>query len=226
MEKPTDTIVNRTGITVAATNGPAPARAARGGGMRRELMRKSFHMSSMALPLFAWIAPRAVGLAVLLPLAVIAVVVDSVRLRFRGPRYVFLRATRTMLRVHERRGFAGATYMAVAYATAMLAFPQPIAVAGMLYNALGDAAAALVGKRWGRHRTSWGKSWEGYAAGMATSMAVGFAVPGIPPAAAVIGAVAASTLEFLPLPLDDNLRVTLGGALACWLAATLLQGVW
>jgi dolichol kinase len=211
------------GIPVAADGAhvvaaPAPRR----GGMRRELLRKSFHMSSMALPLFAWAAPRTLGLAVLLPLAVTAVVVDSVRLRFRGPRYLFLRATRTMLRHHERRGFAGATYMAVAYAAALAVFPQPIAVAGMLYNALGDAMAALVGKRFGRHRTAWGKSWEGYAAGMATSLAVGFAVPGIPPAAAVIGAVAASTLEFLPLPLDDNVRVTLGGALACWLAATLL----
>ena len=60
--------------------------------------------------------------------------------------------------------------------------PKPVAVAGMLYTGLGDASAALVGKRFGRHRTSWGKSWEGFAAGLATSLAVGLAVPGISPA--------------------------------------------
>jgi dolichol kinase len=222
--------VNGAGLpALAASDGVSPdavalaaAPPARAGGMRRELMRKSFHMSSVALPLFAWVAPRPVGLALLVPLAVTAITVDTVRLRFRGPRYLFLRATRTLLRHHERRGYAGATYMVVAYAGALAVFPQPVAVAGMLYNALGDAAAALIGKRFGRHRTSWGKSWEGYAAGMATSLAVGFAIPGISPAGAVMGAVAASTLEFLPLPLDDNMRVTLGGALACWVGTTLL----
>ena len=91
----------------------------------------------------------------------------------------------------------------------------------MLYNGLGDAAAALVGKRWGRHRTAWGKSWEGFAAGLATSLAVGMVVPGISPAGAMAGALAAATLEFLPLRLDDNVRVTLGGALACWAAMQL-----
>jgi dolichol kinase len=155
-------------------------------------------------------------------LAATAVAVDWARLRLRGPRYYFLRATRTLLRRHERRAFAGATWMAIAYATAFVLLPRPVAVAGMLYNGLGDASAALVGKRFGRHRTAWGKSWEGFAAAAVVCLAVGVALPGIAPAAALAGALAAATLEFLPLPLDDNLRVTLGGALACGAVAALL----
>lgn len=189
--------------------------------MRRELGRKVFHVASVALPLFAWVVPRPAAMMVLGALAVVAVAVDHARLRYRVPRYYFLRATRTLLRRHERRGFAGATYMAVGYAIAFAVFPRPVAVAAMLYNGLGDAAAALVGKRFGRHRTRWGKSWEGFAAALATCLAVGFVVPGVPPAGAVLGALAASTLEFLPLRLDDNVRVTLGGALACWLGTQL-----
>ncbi|HEU0298159.1 MAG TPA: hypothetical protein VFR37_01870 [Longimicrobium sp.] len=179
-------------------------------------------MASVALPAFAWFAPRPVAMAVLAALAVVAATVDHARLRYRAPRFYFLRATRTWLRGHERHGFAGATYMAVAYALAFAVFPRPVAVAGMLYNGLGDAAAALVGKRFGRHRTAWGKSWEGYAAGLAVSLAVGLAIPGIPLAGAVLGALAAATLEFLPLPIDDNLRVTLGGALGCWVGGMLV----
>src|SRR5690606_32204023 len=94
--------------------------------------------------------------------------------------------------------------------------PHPVALAAMLYNGLGDAAAALVGRRWGAHRTAWGKSWEGAAAALVVCLAVGLRVPGVGAAGAVAGALAAATLEFLPLRVDDNLRVTLGGGVAAW----------
>ena len=101
-----------------------------------------------------------------------------------------------------------------------------VAVAAMLFNGLGDAAAALVGKRWGRHRTSWGKSWEGFAAGLVTDLAVAGAVclvaPSVPFAAAAFGALVAATVEFAPLPVDDNVRVTLVGGAAIGLGMVLL----
>ncbi|MEX2571314.1 MAG: hypothetical protein WD737_08400 [Gemmatimonadota bacterium] len=139
----------------------------------------------------------------------------------RWVRYHFLSRTRRLLRFHERRGVAGATYMAVAYLLAFLLFPRPIAVLAMLYSALGDAAAALIGKRWGNHTTRWGKSWEGAAAGGLTSISVGMLMPGVPTSAALVGGIAAATLEFLPLRLNDNLRVVIGGGAAVWATAIL-----
>lgn len=190
-------------------------------GLKRELARKAFHVGSVSLPVLVWYLPRGWGQALLVALAGVAIVIDVTRLRFRGPRYHFLRFTRTMLRAHERRALAGATYMAGAYATALLLFSTPIAVAAMLYNGLGDASAALVGKRFGRHRTSWGKSWEGFAAALVVTLAIGFAVPGITPPGAVLGALAAASVEFAPLRLDDNVRVTLGGAVFLYLGGLL-----
>jgi dolichol kinase len=190
--------------------------------MRRELARKAIHVSSAALPLLVWLVPRGAAVAVLVPLAAAAVAIDVTRLRWRPARYWMLRFVRPMLRHHERRRFTGATYMVVAYALAVAVFPKPGAVAAMLFNGLGDAAAALVGRRWGRHRTRSGKSWEGFAAGLAVNLAVALAVarldPGLAPLPAVVGAVAAAVLELLDLPVDDNLRVTLGGALAIYLS--------
>ncbi|HEX6036833.1 hypothetical protein [Longimicrobium sp.] len=209
------------GVSAVPLAAPAALPARPAAGLRRELFRKAFHVSSVALPAFAWAAPRPVAAGALGALAVTAVAVDLARLHLRGPRYYFLRATRTLLRRHERRRFAGATWMALAYAGAFLVFPRPVAVAGMLYNGLGDASAALVGKRWGRHRAPWGKSGEGFGAALAACLAVGLALPGITPGAAAAGALAAATLEFLPLPLDDNLRITLGGALALAAAGAL-----
>lgn len=193
--------------------------------MRRELARKAIHVSSTAVPLLVWLVPRPVAIAVLVPIAALALGIELARRRIRPFRYQFLRRTRAMLRPHERRGLAGATWMALAYAAALLLFPKPVAVAAMLFNGLGDAAAALVGKRWGRHRTAWGKSWEGFAAGLATDLAVGLGMWMIAPAAvplagAVLGALLAASVEFAPLPLDDNVRVTLAGG-----AGILLGGM-
>ncbi len=196
-----------------STPPPAPPYA-----LRREVYRKALHITSVVLPLFVWLVPRSVSLAVLLPVTVLALLIDGLRLRFRLPRYHFLRLTRILLRPRERHGFAGATYMAVAYAAAVLIFPKPVAVAAMLFNGLGDAAAALVGRRWGRHRVRRGKSLEGTGAAFATCLLVGLLLPGIPAMAAVVGAVVASALELADLPPDDNLWVTLGGGAGVWVA--------
>lgn len=213
----------------AVASAPVIAVTRRTAKMKRELARKSFHMSSTLVPLAVWLLPRGVGLALLLPAAVVALTVDVARLRVRGFRYHFFRLTRTMLRHHERHGLTGGTWMAVSYAVALLVLPKPVAVAAMLFNGLGDAAAALVGKRFGRHRTAWGKSWEGFAAGVVTNLIVGLSIsaiaPALSPAGAVLGAVAAASLEFAPLPLDDNVRITLGGGLLAWLGSVLLPAI-
>jgi dolichol kinase len=193
--------------------------------MTRELARKTIHVASVAVPLGVWFAPRPLAVGVLLAVAALALAVEAARRTLRPVRYHFLRRTRTMLRPHERRGLAGATWMALAYAVAVVLYPRPVAVAAMLFNALGDAVAALVGKRWGRHRTRWGKSWEGFAAGLAVNVAVAVGVawlaPEVPLVAALAGALAAAAVEFAPLPLDDNLRVTLAGGAAILLVAAL-----
>ena len=185
--------------------------------MRDEVYRKSIHLATIVLPFVVWIVPRAVAIGMLAALTVLALAVEWARFRVTWVRGHFLRLTESMLRPHEHTRLAGATYMAVAYLLAAALFPRRVAVAAMLYNGLGDAAAALVGRRWGRHRASWGKSLEGAAAAFAVCLGVGALVPGVPLGAALLGAVFASVLEFLPLPVDDNLRVTLGGGLGAWL---------
>lgn len=203
---------------------PPPKTRGRGGGavgLRRELRRKRIHLATALVPAAAWLLPQVLVATVMAAAVAVALGVEWARRRVAWVRYRFLRGTRPMLRGHERHGLAGATWMAIAYLLAVLVFPRPVAVVAMLYNALGDAAAAVAGRRWGRHRVAWGKSWEGAGAGLVVNLAVGLLVPGIGPVAAVVGALVATALEFLPLPLDDNLRITLGGGLALWGIAAL-----
>jgi dolichol kinase len=193
--------------------------------LKRELARKLIHLATVAVPVMVWVVPHPVAVTALVILAAFAMLVEWARARIRWSRYYFLRGTRRMLRPHERNHLAGATYMVLAYLLVLLLFPTPVAVAAMLYNGLGDASAALVGKRWGRHRTAWGKSWEGAGAGLLVNLAVGVAVPGLPAASVLLGALTAATVEFLPLPLDDNLRVTLGGGAAAWFGTLIAGGL-
>lgn len=190
-------------------------------GLKRELLRKRIHLATVIVPVAVWFLPRPAAITLLAGAVVLALLVELARRKVRWVRHQFLVRTRVMLRGHERTGLSGATHMAIAYLVALLLFPRAIAVLAMLYNCLGDTAAAVVGRRWGAHRTRWGKSWEGAAAALGVNLAVGIALPEILLAAALIGAVASAALEFLPLPFDDNLRIAVGGGLAAW-ASTLL----
>jgi dolichol kinase len=185
--------------------------------VRYELYRKSIHLATILLPFLVWIEPRRLAIAMLAALTAVALVVEWARFRVEWVRGHFVRLTGPMLREHEHARLAGTTWMAASYLAAVVLYPRPVAVAAMLYNGLGDAAAALVGRRWGRHRASWGKSAEGATAAFLVCLGVGLLVPGLTSGAALLGAVFAATLEFLPLPLDDNVRVTLGGGLGLWL---------
>ncbi len=192
-------------------------------GRRRELGRKAIHISSLAFPIFVWLVPRPTALLGLGLAVAVAVVVDTLRLRVRSFARLFYSLTRGLLRGRERRGFVGATWMMVAYFLAVLIFPTPVAVAAMAYNALGDASAALVGRRFGRVRLMGGKTLEGAMACVVACFLVGVVIPGIPLHIALIGAIAASALELGSLPPDDNLWMTLGGGAVLWLALATLM---
>lgn len=185
---------------------------------RPEVVRKSIHFASIILPIAVWLLPAPIPLLLLATGAVAALVVEFARNRSRWARFHFLRRTRRLLRTHERSGIAGATWMAIAYLIAYLVFPLPVAVAAMLYNGVGDALAAVVGKRWGRHRLRSGKSWEGTATAFLADFAIGVGIPGIGVIAAVVGAAGAALIEIAPLRIDDNLRVTLFGGMVLWIA--------
>ncbi len=103
---------------------------------------------------------------------------------------------------------------------------------GML--AFGDAAATLVGRRWGRRPLPWnaGKSWVGTLAFSAASwlalvVLVAWTAPGRYPTAPLLGALGAvaaisAVIESLPWKLDDNVSVTVLGGGALYVA---LSGV-
>ncbi len=124
---------------------------------------------------------------------------------------------------HETKQVNSSTW----YTTALLGlalFTSPmVASVAVAVLGFGDPAAALIGRRWGRHRLASGRSLEGCAAFVVAGFAAAFGTlwlcyPGNPhgPAVALAAAVAGAVAELLTRRLDDNLVIPLaaaGGAL-------------
>ncbi len=114
----------------------------------------------------------------------------------------------------EQKGFrlTGSTYFLIASLLVFLLFEKPVAVAALLFVAVGDPLAATVGERFGRKRL-FGKSLEGSMSYLLSSLAVGMMLVkidlGLSPWLVLVGAASAALIELMPIPIDDNLVVPL-----------------
>jgi dolichol kinase len=105
-------------------------------------------------------------------------------------------------------------------------FPAPVAAAALAVMLTGDAAAALIGRKFGRHKIVNGKSLEGCIAFILVgygALAAVLAIAGMPGnffrwgiAAVILAAVV--ELFQKQLKLDDNFTIPLSvGIVLCWL---------
>ena len=187
------------------------------------LERRLFHMSAGALfPVLALILEARPFFVLLLLSSVIAVVGDTARLLVPPINRVFVRMLAPLMRSEERHSIVGATYGLVGMLGTFALFhnDMEIAVMAVLFMALGDPVAAMVGIRL-RRGPVFGKSLSGSTAMVAAALAV-VAVLHVTGAidfrwAFVAGAVAAAAIELLPLPVDDNLTIPLGAGATIWL---------
>lgn len=194
---------------------PAPSLSYTG-----ELGRKALHLLALSIPLGAWWLGMPAALYLLAPVALVAVLADVTRAFSPSFNAVIRGVFGTLMRAEElpavRTGvrFNGATCVLVGAALMVLVFPLRVAVPVLIMTMLSDAAAALVGRRWGRH--PWGSlsaTMEGTAAFVATGLGVMALMPSVALWPAVAGVGVAALVEALPLPINDNIRVPVAAAL-------------
>ncbi len=182
-----------------------------------EARRKAIHLYALVLPLdvlfefLPWPRGRAQWSEALTALTLIALAIDLLRLQHAGLRGLFKRFFGGMIREHEEWTLLGSTYLLLAALLAVDLFPRPVAAGALGFTVVGDAFAAMVGKGWGRTRL-FNKSLEGALAGLAASAVWAAWLAGtgrLPWGVAMVGALCASLVEILPIPLDDNLGMTL-----------------
>ena len=177
--------------------------------MRREILRKLFHFLSLLYLAAYHILGRGPALAALGAWIVLVAGIEALRLRRPAVNEFLMRFFGGIHRESEARRFSGIVWTSIGCWLTIAAFggsPRVVA-AGLLCLAFGDTAAALVGKSLGRVQIGlFGrkKTLEGSLACLAACLAVGWAC-GFPWPAVLLGALTATAVELLPVPIDDNL---------------------
>jgi dolichol kinase len=184
-----------------------------------EVGRKTLHLLALIIPFGMWWLGPPQALYVVGGLAGIAVTADVTR-AYSVPfnewiRWIFgpLMRAEELPEAGGRVTFNGATCVLVGATLLALVFPMRVAVPVLTMTMLADAAAALVGRRLGRH--PWGRlsaTVEGSAAFVATGLLVVIWFPSLALGPALAGVVVGAVVEALPLPVNDNIRVPLAAA--------------
>jgi dolichol kinase len=194
-----------------------------------EIVRKGIHLLSLTIPVLYYFLPRPVALSILIPLTLAFLLADVTRLFLPPVGRLYDRLFGWLLRTHERndrgRHLTGASYVLLSAILCVLIFPKVIVITAFAILIISDSAAALIGRRFGRHPFL-GKSLEGTSAFFVTALAVVAAAPKIAylPAEYLIGGASALLGTFVEagaLGIDDNLSIPLSIGGAMWILYTL-----
>ena len=195
-----------------------------------EFIRKGIHLFSLLIPVVYYFIARQTALAILVPLTLAFGLSDIARLFIPSVGRLYAKLFGFLLRSHERndtgRHLNGATYVLLAASILVYFYPKVIVITAFAIMIISDSSAALIGRKFGKHRFL-RKSLEGAAAFFVSALVVVALAPKVEYLAAeyVIGAVGAgvgAVVESSAMGLDDNLSIpiTVGGVM--WVMYTWL----
>jgi dolichol kinase len=120
-----------------------------------------------------------------------------------------------MLKKEEQFRPTGTTSLLLASLVVFSLFEKHIAITALLFVAVGDLAASIIGQKYGKHRFL-KKTLEGSLACLVACLLVGMVTAGLSDTVnltmAVYGAFCATIIEMLPIPADDNFTMPLFSA--------------
>lgn len=187
---------------------------------RGEIWRKALHLLSLSIPVGLMLWGRPTALSIILPLAVAFVAMEIFRCRSEKIRDLIYKGFGFMMRPEEippvpsSIRFNGATWVLLSASLVIALFEPRIAASAVVIGLIGDAAAALVGRLYGRHPIGrMGKSLEGSIAFALTSFAAVMLVPGSHAGSAAAAVIVATIVEGVGTPINDNLSVPLAAAI-------------
>jgi phytol kinase len=184
---------------------------------QNDFVREAIHASGFFVPIVASLISKPI--AALLICVVIALYLVSELARLDGKSLPVISAiTRHAASQTEMFDFAAAPlYFAVGILATLLLFPVPASSAAIAMFALGDSTASIFGGIIPKTPLPLNKSktLEGSLAGFFFAFLGGSFF--ISPALALIGAAVAMGIEFLPLPVNDNILIPLVTGLTMWL---------
>lgn len=186
---------------------------------RNEVARKFLHMCSFLIVLFIYFTGKMTACIVIGALLALLFIGNTLILssRFKIINEIKVKYFSFLLREDEKYGYISSNWFLLGCFLSVLLFPKYIAMLGITVLIFGDAFAALVGMKFGKHKFKNGKSLEGTLGFMAVSFLflAAFAVvlrldlPFIAASAISIPIVAVAEIYSKQLKIDDNLTIPL-----------------
>lgn len=187
------------------------------------LGRKLWHLGGgLFFPTLAFFIPKVALLTAVGVVTLTFIVWETSRFASPKVNKLVVSLLFPFLKREERTSaLTGSTWLLIATLISFLAFKKEVAIAALLFLAVGDFASWLVGERLGQ-RKLFGRSLEGSLAFLASCLLVtgllvylgeGFSGPLL-----CLGAVVATLTELLPLPVDDNFSIPIASGIVMTLA--------
>ncbi len=185
---------------------------------KQELIRKAIHLNSLSIPIIYSFITRELALTILIPLTILFVVVDILSNLNKMVREIIHQIFGKMMRAHEvgdKLVLNGATWVLLSATLCIFIFPKVLAVTGFGILIISDLSAALIGRKFGRHKLFKTKSWEGTGAFMISALIVIMIIGTLikaPYTYYIFGSAAAIIAGFVEaassiLKMDDNLSI-------------------
>ncbi len=197
-----------------------------------EVKRKALHLLALIVPFLMGVLGKNLSVAILLPMAVISVGADALRAHSAPFAAWIDRWFGFMMRRDERFVrpdriiINGASWVIVTALVLAVVFPIRIAVSCFVMFMVADAAAALVGRRFGRY--NWPNSprtLEGSAAFFITGVTIMFLFPDVVFWTGAVTALVGAAAEVVRKPLNDNIRVPVVSAFTLFLLERYVLGL-
>lgn len=202
---------------------------------RDELVRKLIHLFSLSIPIIYYFISRSDAILILSILTFVALILDLTRYLSPSVGKIFYKIFGFLLRKHEldtrKKNLNGATYVLISALICVILFPKILFITAFTILIISDSMAALIGRKFGRHKLL-SKSLEGTLAFFISASIVVFITPKVNdlPMEYLIGIIAAAVgaiVENISFGFaDDNLAIPISIGFTMWLLyMTLLPGL-
>jgi len=206
---------------------------------KQELARKFVHFLSLFIILIYFLASDAfnqkVALVILTLILIVFIEFEYLRIETGKKIPLLNKIWAITRRAKEKDKLGGDVFFLIGAILVLAVFSTKIAIAAILMTTFGDLSAALIGRRFGKHKLLKTKSWEGTITEFLVDIIIGLIVlvwysgygilnPGIWVVILVM-AITATFVETIVKKLDDNLLIPVfagfNGQIALWIVSYL-----
>ena len=180
--------------------------------LTQEIIRKSLHLSNLIIPLFLYTYDRHLTLSILLPLTIIFLIIDILRIKNAYIKKLYNTFFKSITRDSENNSLTGASYVFISSSLVILLFSKSLAIASLMIMSISDTLAAIIGRLYGSIHIN-GKTLEGSIAFFLSSVAIVSIFPKLNLLTAIISVIIATITE-LYSAVDDNLSVPISFSLS------------